>query len=144
MFINEIYSQEDCDKYNIREIQSKYIAGACGSEQWTVDKENEIFLMQLTSGREEFQRDSQWCFLFEKKVYVLDIHTDRSDKLDDGSKISYKTVKRVSSLGDRFFEPSIDDYACIIPHVREAFNAYKGGGVYSRSDNYRHDITFAC
>lgn len=61
-FINEFVSDEDINKYELNELWDRYhpVSPSKGVRHlsWTVDKEKNIFLIHLKSGREEFANES--------------------------------------------------------------------------------------
>ena len=64
-FVNEYISPEDAAKYHLAEIDANFHGGNI-SRQWTIDRERDIYLRNLSRGREEETRhESLWTFYWK-------------------------------------------------------------------------------
>ena len=137
-FINEYISEEDRKKYNIDAINERFIVGGTNPRQWTIEKEKNTYLMCVARGREEFFSESTWIFFWEGNLIELEIKLVSSDSKVNGPGYSHKEIKSIKipeSLKGKEEE--------LLRNLKEAFLAYKDGGILSSCTSYSIDLTVA-
>jgi hypothetical protein len=62
-FVNEYIPETDVKKYDLEEIdKSLFGRGRTSSRDWTIDRDRDIYLRHVASGRDEDSRISTWNF----------------------------------------------------------------------------------
>jgi hypothetical protein len=77
-FISEWVSEEDIEKYNLRERNRSLHLGVSGRYAWTVDKERDIYLRHITSGRDSEPTDDRF-FDFYWRGHLVYVHLGSDD-----------------------------------------------------------------
>jgi hypothetical protein len=117
-FVNEVISQEDIEKYELMKIYDKHHKNKKVYEfktvaktfyQWTIDKENEIFLIHFGRFFADEQPDhgvlytneNIFIFYYEKKFYEIILIRERENRImnDMGNKkLFYETTWGFKSI----------------------------------------------
>lgn len=64
-FVNEYITPEDAEKYHLAEIDAQFRGGS-ESRDWTIDRERDIYLRNLSWEREEEARyEGYWTFYWK-------------------------------------------------------------------------------
>lgn len=130
-FINEYISESDKEKYALEEINQRFIIGGTHARSWTVDHERNMYLRCVAMGREEFSHQSTWTFYWGQQLIIVEL--DNICTIGDmgGPCHGHKRVR------------SIEIPACyqarrneILVDLKEAFVAYKDGGVFASATEY--------
>lgn len=129
-FVNEFASEEDIKNYKLEGVMLRYHAvhkktGYPYKYKWTIDREKEIYLMPVKSGREE--RSNRQTWVLKTKGHEIEIVTDRVGKAQKYTDVPYvvswdlvtATPKQIESLS----------YEEIISILKEALTVYGDNGV---------------
>lgn len=130
-FANEHISQEDVTKYGLEAIDENFIAGGTNSRIWTIDRELNIYLRNVTRGREEYKSQSGWTFFWRDHLIYLELEIIDAGGKPGGPCWSHKRLRRIEfpeQLKGRRDEILID--------LKNALIAYKDFGIYSVSTEY--------
>lgn len=135
-FVNEYISEADIEKYGIKELDEKFRKGHYKPD-WTIDHERDIYLRYLHNEREEHSNRRTYYFYW--KGNLLFVTVDLIDaKGERGSEqwSSYKMWRMDIPDALKLRE------AEIISDLKDAFLAWKGGGVYSTATQYTATFDF--
>ncbi|WP_443190348.1 hypothetical protein [Pseudomonas indica] len=132
-FVNEFMSAEDIKKYGIEEINRRFLKSNY-APTWTVDRQRNIYLRQVASGREEFAGQKDYTFYWRGEMVVV-----RLDKSGGGVRggegwCHYKML--------RLDLPEVLKDQCqeVLDDLKEALIAYQDAGVDSVTT--KHTATF--
>lgn len=64
-FVNEYISAEDFLTYGIEAIDMQYWNTTLRSRQWTIDRERNIYLRAVASGKDELSHIATWTFYWK-------------------------------------------------------------------------------
>lgn len=130
-FINEFIPDADIEKYGIEEINKKYIVGGTKSDQWTIDRDRDIYLRCVARGREEFRSESTWTFHWGGELIPIELHM-----LGGGGKRGEPgwTHWKIHHI---YIRPHLQNMRNdILADLKDALIAYKDGGIYSANTTY--------
>ncbi|AWH32968.1 MULTISPECIES: hypothetical protein [Stenotrophomonas] len=134
-FVNEYISPEDAARYHLAEIDASFRSGGI-SRQWTIDREQDIYLRILSRGLEaETKHESVWSFYWKGTLLTL-----RLDLLNGNGKPgepgwSHWLLVRLN--GTNGLPPTLGPYKQSIKEsLRQALVAYKDAGVLSGNTDY--------
>lgn len=130
-FINEYIPVEDVEKYGLKEIDSKFLATGVKSRDWTIDRNRDIYLRLVASGRDEMSGVSTWTFYWKGALLWFQKKGIAHKGNPGGPCWAHTKVSKFdipSNLEARREE--------IFQDLREAFLAYRDGGVFSTSTEY--------
>lgn len=88
-FVNEYISESDFEQHEIIELFKKYPGSNPPIEgtkaQWTLNADEDAFLLKLKDGREEDHRSSYWFLVVRSKLYFVQATSsyEGSTKLTD-------------------------------------------------------------
>ena len=141
-FVNEYISPEDAAKYHLAEIDAKFNGGNI-SRQWTIDRERDMYLRNLSWGREEESRhEGVWTLYWKGTPLTL-----RLDLLGGGGKPGnpgWSHWRLIYLNGSNGLPSTLQDHRqMILDHLKEALLAYKDGGVFSVNTDYAVTLDFA-
>lgn len=130
-FVNEYIPEEDRKKYNITDQNHFYLTGV---SDWTIDREQEIFLLRRTGRTPESPPgQNHWAFFWHGHlldVLLLTIATSGDDRIGHG--FAHKKVLRISGM-----TPELEaKRSKIINDLREALTTNRGLGVFSDYKSY--------
>lgn len=142
-FVNEYISEEDFDKFGLREldfgVSPPAIPGAhVKSRHWTIDRERNIYLRKFSAGRDlEDSHLIGWTFCW--KGELLWFVRTRIDRL-----VAENGQERVHTKIAHLHIPAhLELYQDeILRDIQEAFETYAGGGVLGAAPDYREQIDF--
>lgn len=125
-FVNELISDKDFVEYKIAEIDEFYLVGGTRRRDWTIDKERNIYLRQVATGRWEESEESTWTFFWGGQLLEVKIQHKGTEKLSDGT---YLGKKRLLSID---IPPYLEGKRSeIIADLIDAFSVYKNGGYHA-------------
>lgn len=130
-FVNEHILQEDVKKYDLEAIDKKFIVGGTSSRIWTIDRERNIYLRNVTRGREEYKSQSGWIFFWDGQPIYLEIEV-----LDAGGKPGGAGWVHKKLLTIELPEQLKGQRVEILDDLKEALIAYKDFGIYSVCTDY--------
>lgn len=61
-FVNEYISDADFEKCGLKSIDANFLVGGSKRCDWTIDRERDIYLRQVASGREDQSGKFTWTF----------------------------------------------------------------------------------
>ena len=127
-FVNEWISEEDMEKYHIREIRKKMVADR-GRPDWVRDRERDMYLMQVNG----LGRDNEyevWLLYARGKYAAVRIYCAGSERLDDGTEdMHWRFVEFDKGLFCPFPEPPQEDLPAIFRLLEEALSVYGAEGM---------------
>jgi hypothetical protein len=125
-FVNEYIPEADFEKYGLAEIDSKFLTTGVKSRDWTVDRERNIYLRQVTTYREDMENIARWNLFWKGDLLWLDKKVlEATGQLGGAIWVhlritNFKIPLHLVQHQDEIFED-----------LREAFLAYRDGGVFS-------------
>lgn len=132
-FVNEFIPADDVKEYGIEEIDRRFLKTTYQPD-WTVDRERNIYLRQVASGREEFASQKDYTFYWRGEMVVV-----RLDRTGGGVRggegwCHYEML--------RLDMPEVLKDQCreVLDDLKEALIAYQDAGVYSAT--IKHTATF--
>ena len=139
-FVNEYIPEEDFEKYEIREIDRQAPATIIWRRDWTIDRERDIYLRQVSRGY--FDADethiSWWTFYWKGTLLWFRLEPfGEIVRGEDGLRHGSYWIKEFTLP-----ESLQDQRQAIYQDLRDAFNIYGGGGVLSASTDYVYDLEF--
>lgn len=93
-FVNERISDEDYEKYGMEEIDKHQVIGGTSSREWTICRENEVYIRLVAAGRFEFSNLSRWSLFIHGCVLFVSVRTIKVD-LQDGNLFLHLEVVEV-------------------------------------------------
>lgn len=132
-FVNEIIPPQDIVAYGIKDIDKRYVVGGTSSDQWTIDRERNIYLRQVANGPREIELFYRgiWTLFFDDELIEIGIDNLSSSGELNAPATGHKAV-RYMNIPARL-ERCRDQ---IVEALREALLVYKNGGVYASSFHY--------
>ena len=139
-FVNEWISEEDMEKYHIREIRKKMVADR-GRPDWVRDRERDMYLMQVNG----LGRDNEYetWLLYARGKYAAvrmyriggDIHEDKTED------IRWCFQEFDKGLFCPFPEPPQEDLPAIFRLLEEALSVYGRRGIRYSGDLVAFHVT---
>jgi hypothetical protein len=131
-FINEHIPPADLVKYDIERIDKSHVMGGTSARDWTIDRDRDIYIREVSIGREEFASRSTWTLYWRGTLIPVDIDVLSAFVDAAGDARSHKRVLRIDipqHLSSHRRE--------ILDDLRDALVAYKDAGVFSKTNNYQ-------
>ena len=146
-FVNEFITEEDVQKYQLAEIDKRFVVGGTNARDWTIDRERDIYLRNVAVGGHtdpEIRNQTKWTLYWHGTLLVLGL-----DGMGSGGKSGepgwshWKLVWLCgrSGLPAHLMAQKVQ----VLETLKEA--AHRGGGVYSAnysSYDVRLDIAEEC
>jgi len=130
-FINEYIPEKDIEKYNLKNIDSHFHP-SINADDWTVDRERDMYLRQQSSGREEYAHESWWTFYWHGRLFSLQLDIVSAGGKPGGPGWSHYKLRRIALFEKDESSSFIEDhFTQITSDLEKALSAYKGGGVFS-------------
>lgn len=136
-FVNEYISKEDRLKYKIYEVDENFIVDGVRSDRWAIDREKNIYLRQVTSGREEFSQEVKWTLYW--KGYLNIFHVKYLKAIGGPGEPGWAHIK---VLGMSIDKNIIDKKQQIIDDFELALIAYKDAGVKSKNTSFSIQLDY--
>jgi hypothetical protein len=130
-FVNEQISQEDVKKYDLEASDKHFFVGRTRSRMWTIDRERNIFLRNVTRGREEYKSQSGWIFFWDGYPIYLEIEVLRAGGKPGGPGWSHKKLLAIE-LPERLKGRRVE----ILEDLKGALSVYKDFGIFSVCTDY--------
>jgi hypothetical protein len=130
-FVNEYISATDIKKYDIENINRRFVVGGTRARDWTIDREREIYLRNVANGREEFSRISTWTLYWGGNLITLELENLGTSGQPGEMRHGRKRLRRIeipTTLDHRRTE--------ILADLRDALTVYKDGGVFATATDY--------
>jgi hypothetical protein len=129
-FVNEFIPDSDIERYGIKELDKKYNKGHYKPD-WTVDREQNIYLRYFRNDREEHSNRRTFFFYWKHVLMLITVDLVASSGQRDSAQMTeYKLFK--ASIPESIFQHRAE----ILSDFREALTAWKGGGIYSTASEY--------
>jgi hypothetical protein len=130
-FINERISNEDVAKYGLEAIDKNFIVGGTNRRDWTIDRERDICLRNVTNGREEYKSQSGWTLFWGGQWFYLELEVLDSGGKPGGPCWAHKRLRRME-LPEQL-KGKRDE---ILADLKGALTVYKDSGIFSVSTEY--------
>jgi hypothetical protein len=134
-FVNEFVSEEEAQKYGLEEIDRRYRHSSF-RPQWTVDRERDIYLREVESGREETTNRHGFT-LYWNGVLIFVRLTRRGQGVPSAEGWTEWTL-----IGNPIPDDLQKEREKIIADLKAALTAYKDFGVYSVTTHHTATFTF--
>jgi len=130
-FVNEYISAEEIKKYDLENINKRFIVGATKARDWTIDRKRNINLRNVANGREEFSHQSTWTFYWHGELILLELDNISTSGVAGGDRCGNKKLRSITI--PHHLEANYDE---IIVDLKEALTVYKDGGVFATATAY--------
>jgi hypothetical protein len=120
-FMNEYVSAEDAKKYDLDGINRQFGKEPQVRYSWTIDREQNVFLKWINSGKEEFVGRETYVLWW--KSYILPIYMESESK----GRLSEKTSTIWRLLGIELPTELLEQRDEIVHVLKEALTEYKVG-----------------
>lgn len=85
-FINEKVSEADIEKYGLRNINQQYHPSLRDMTcQWTIDRERDVYLRYMGTGREETSSHTTFTFFWKGSLFFWVLEILKSERIDGHS-----------------------------------------------------------
>ena len=135
-FVNEYISQEDFEKHQLKQKDDGYGIGVTQSDNWTIDRERDMFLRCMERCREEQAGQQIYAFYWKGNWTSVRISLQGGGPINGPQWCSYKLLR--VHIPDSI-EPHRDTY---LADLKEAFTAYREFGVRSNSTEFTATFDF--
>ncbi len=140
-FVNEWISEEDMEKYHIREIRKKMVADKLDRLCWVRDRERDMYLMQVR-GLGQANEYEVWLLYARGKYAAVRIYLVGSKHLEDGTEgMVWHFVEFDKGLFCPFPEPPQEDLPAIFRLLEEALSVYGRRGIRHSGDLVAFHLT---
>lgn len=141
-FVNEYVSPEDAEKYHLADIDAKFRWGN-ESRDWTIDRERDIYLRNISWGREEETlHESLWTFYWKGTLLTLRLDLLHATGKRGGAAWSHWRLVRLN--GTNGLPSALKEHKqAILDDLRYALLAHKDGGVSSKSTDFTVTLDMA-
>lgn len=130
-FVNEFIPEEDVEKYQLAEIDKRFVVGGTNARDWTIDRERDIYLRIVAVGREDWRNQTEWTLYWHGTLLTM-----RLDLMDGGGEPGepgWSHWKLVWMSGSSGLPEHLKAHkAEILSDLKEALTTYRSAGVYSR------------
>ena len=134
-FVNEFVPEDDVKKYGLEEIDQQYLR-SCFHPEWTFDRERDIYLREVQSGREEFANKHGFTLYWKGALMFVQL-TRKGGGVRGGEGWAEWTL-----LGIHIPDALQAKKAEIIADLKAALSAYKDFGMYSATTIHTATFTF--
>lgn len=139
-FVNEYIPEADVEKYGLAEIDNSNFGGTrTKSRDWTIDRERNIYLRRVGGQDRENLADNtdSWNFFWKGDLLWFRRKGFPSEKKPDGLRHAFSYIRDLTI--PTHLESQRQE---IYQDLRDAFRTYGGGGVFSTSTDYVHNLEF--
>jgi hypothetical protein len=140
-FVNEKVSEQDIEKYGLREINKKFFKGD-HSYFWTIDRANDVYLRSMGNNWQE-PEEQVFSFYWKGHQFQIDLRICDSSGVRGGAGsvtwgLSSNTTEKMVPLPQ-----SLEAYRSqITADLKDALRAYKDGGYFSATTEYTAHFLF--
>ncbi len=143
-FVNEYISDEDFEKYNFKKINNRRNGGGNPRHDWTVDKDNEVWLRNFyvkndhTAPDGGYTGENTWDFYW--KGLLMSVETQKTNTKGNGQNEHFSYTLNIASINipEEFKHKQTD----ILKSLYEAFIIYSAGGIYSEAASCHIDFKY--
>ena len=134
-FVNERIPEADAKKYGLEAIDH-YLSGGgeTNSRAWTINRARDIYLRCVARGRDEESQLSTWIFYWKGALIWFRREALGVEKKPDG--LRHARSRLMLTLPEHLTSRREE----ICQDLRDAFRTYGGGGIFSNSTDYVHDL----
>jgi hypothetical protein len=132
-FVNEYVPEEDIKKYGFEEINLCYGKSDVRPD-WTVDRENDVYLRWIVTGENEFRNQHDFVFYWKGTLIFVRLRISDGRVLGTRAWAHWKLV--TLNLPEELQEKKPD----ILTDLKAALTVYKDFGIYSTLTE--HTATF--
>lgn len=138
-FVNEFIPAEDVETYGLKEIDKHFVVGGTNSRQWTIDRARDIYLRNVSRGREDWRNQTEWTFHWRgtELTLRLDLLEGKGGRGEPGWS-HWKLVWLNGSYGLPLHLKASKSQ--VLDDLEEALTAYQGAGIYS-ADYTSYSVT---
>lgn len=122
-FVNEYVSPEDAKKYDLACVFARFDKSLLGNPTWTIDRENDVFLLWLRSSREESRNYEMFAMSWKGNVFPVYLIPN------SGGKLSQKSFTHWQLMELKLPELLLADNSQITDALKGALAEYKAGGI---------------
>jgi hypothetical protein len=129
-FVNEYISEEDWKKYDIDGANKKFPWGV-SFRDWTIDRNRDVYLRQVGSGREEFYYQSTWTLYWHGNLLRVELETISATGSRGGPCSAHERIRSIHiplHLQEKRDQIMTDLYDALVAH--------KDGGVLATATTY--------
>lgn len=122
-FVNEYASPKDAKTFDLAGIFKRFDKPLLGNPTWTIDRENDAFLLWLQSSREESKNYQMFVMGWKGEViptYLIP---------NCGGRFSQKSFTHWQLMELELPEKLLADHSEIIGALKDALAEYKAGGI---------------
>lgn len=130
-FVNEEISEEDVKKHDLEAVDKRFIVGGTRSRMWTIDRQRNIYLRNVTRGREEYRTESGWIFSWHGHPIYLELKL-----LSAGGKPGSAGWSRKKLIYIELPEQLQGRRDEILADLKDALVVYKDFGIFSVCTDY--------
>lgn len=142
-FVNEYIPQDDIVRYHIKEIDQRVgLHRRTNSDDWTIDRERDIYLRCVEMGNFEFRHQSAWTFYWHGELIWVELEMLGCSSERNAPGWSRKRIVKLCLMdveSNHLPERLMPQRGEVLKDIEEALLAYKDGGVYSATTTY--DLT---
>lgn len=134
-FINEFISDSDAVAYDIAAISRHYLKSNY-KPHWTIDRERNIYLREVASGRDEYVGDHTYTLYWKGNLIETELRQTSGKNNDNVAWREYflLNIALPAHLGVSRSE--------ILADLKEALAVRNGSGVYARGDQRQSIFNF--
>ncbi len=133
-FVNEYIPADDMEKYQIKEIDKKFVIGGTNARDWTIDRDRDIYIRNVANGREDIRHQTTWTMYWNGDLLEMRLDSLRGGGQRGGPGWSQW---KLYGLETRCLPEHLKSQRHeILDALREALLAYKDGGVFASSTTY--------
>lgn len=136
-FVNEYIPEADVEKYDLKGIDAKAPAITIKRRDWTIDRERDIYLRQTSQGHIDTDDThiSWWTLYWKGELLWLQREAVGGGGKRGGAVWGHIRIRELQ------IPPHIEHFRQeIYQDLREAFLAYRDGGVGDTSSDFRLQI----
>ena len=130
-FLNEYIPAEDVDKYGLAEKDDRFLATGVKSRTWTVDRNRDIYLRRVATGRDELSGVTTWSLYWKGDLLWFQRQGVAYRGKPGGPCWSHTRVTKF--VIPSHLESNREE---IYQDLRDAFMTYRDGGVFATSTEY--------
>jgi hypothetical protein len=139
-FVNEIVSEADIEKYGLRDINQKYHSALRDMTcKWTIDRERDIYVRYMGSGREDLSDHVTFTFYWKGNLFFWTILLMESGRKND----HHQTVWGLIENKDLYIPAELEAKRPeILKDFKEALVAENEAGFLTKPKSYSVDFKF--
>ncbi|MBU3055523.1 hypothetical protein [Pseudomonas indica] len=133
-FVNEYIPADDIKKYDVEKINRSFLKSNY-KPSWTADRERDVYLRYMRSGREEFSNQSDFILYWKGILIRLRMEVSGGGRGGNGwTHYKMLNIDFPEALSERREE--------VISDLKDALAAYKDFGVHSATVNHLATFEF--